>query len=244
MLVSFFAVSLVYGIVGTVVALILSPLQCIKILRQDTGHSYYSLFHTIIKEEGVLYFYRAAMLYAMMNFLSNFSFGIADVTSVFLSHNNPMLRLAVRIFVGGFVETLLTFYVEIKEILKNKEHYSKSEFVYFSEVSLLLLLRNSVVWIGSAVSMLLFELYHFNFYTAFLISLVLGLIFSVLSLPLDVFSTVMCGTSRKSFSENICVVYRSHKQKLFYGATIRTIQVTAFTIATAITGMILQLVYY
>lgn len=80
---------LFFGLLAALAAFIISPVQYLKIIRQETGAAYTKILKTTLREKNPLkVFYRGALPYTIMNFLSNAAFGLSDYISNLILHSN------------------------------------------------------------------------------------------------------------------------------------------------------------
>lgn len=227
---------MVFGATSAILALLISPLQYVKIMKQETGKHYLVICRDSYRNYGIAIFFRAAIQYAMLNFVSSASFGISHYFSSKAISQVASFSIALapvlRSLIGGFMETLLTFQIEIKEINKNKGNNSKNE-RNFLTIILLVFLRNSLFWLGATSA---FELSgHAQLppsYT-FWLTFVFGLVAGVISTPVDALATRICGSQERiGVVKSLYRILRYDRDIAFAGTFVRIVQIILYTVLT------------
>lgn len=240
----FFA-GLIYGLISAITAIFLTPLQYIKVQRQDTQISYKDVIGNAMKNHAnkIGIFFCGCVPYVILNFISSASFGIFDYLSNFITtnwHCCIITTIIVRTLIGGLGETLGTIYFEIKEVIQNKEiKYAETNFV---TILVLIFLRNSITWFAAILVYELAEKYHFSQIDSIIYSFILGIIFGVLTTPFDVLITRNCGVvKQESLWQQIHhIICESKYDETFSGASIRLIQIGVYSVTTLLTMMFLK----
>ncbi|ACT69847.1 hypothetical protein ACJZTR_03850 [Neorickettsia risticii] len=243
MLLSFFLVPLVYASFAGVVAFAIAPLQYLKIIRQETAASYSSIFFRAFGKSGAIgIFFGGALPYVTMNFLANLSFGLSDRISeiVLPVQYGILIGIFVRAFLGGAIETVLTIYPEVREIVRNKGDLA---FGKGRALSILFpaFLRNSVAWLGATSSYEISTKLCLSMDTSLILSVILGLVFGIISIPLDVMVTQSCAAKEElTLIRRMLLVATDSSSKFLLGSTIRILQISIYTTVTVLTTFILR----
>lgn len=243
--------ALVFGVLAAILAILISPLQFLKIQKQETGQNYLTLLKARYKQYGVLVFFSGAIPYALLQFFSSASFGVSEFFSTVILNQLGMqvsfIAVLFRTLMAGVIETSSTIFFEMKEIEKNKinllEADPKVKTIFFP-----LLLRNSFYWLGSLVSIYIIKVLEikYSYCTChtenILISFFIGVIFAVLTIPFDVVTTQNLGSS-----DNLSILQRLKKNvfeggyvEIFRGSLMRILISTCFTICTVLTDKIIR----
>lgn len=234
-----------FGSVAALVAIIVTPLQFLKIMRQQTGWTYSYIFHHEKKLYGPSVFYRALIPYVAMSFLINAAFGISEHFSVKFLHlfliENTFWGMIFRALAAGLLETIFTIRAEVIEITKNKIDLMKTKGTIIS-ILVPAFLRNTIAWLGALLSLYFILKFNISFYNGMIIAFIIGLIISILSLPFDVITTQNCGDIQKlSVIQRMKKIIKERGYKGAYaGSLMRIIQITLFTIGTTISELILH----
>ncbi|KYH12838.1 hypothetical protein [Neorickettsia sp. 179522] len=244
MLLSFFLVPLVYASFAAVVAFAIAPLQYLKIIRQETASSYSSIFFCAFEKGGAAIgiFFGGAIPYVTMNFLANLSFGFSDRISeiVLPVQYGILVGIFVRAFLGGAIETLFTIYPEVREIVRNKGDLAVGKGRVLS-ILFPAFLRNSVAWLGATSSYEISTRLFLSLDKSLFLSVVLGLVFGVISIPLDVLVTQNCAAREElPLLRRVLLVATDSSSKFFLGSTIRILQISIYTAVTVSTTFILR----
>jgi hypothetical protein len=240
-----------FGFTSMILALIISPLQFLKIQRQASSSSYFSILKNYYEKHGLSIFFIGAIPFALLQFFSSGAFGFANILINKIIFNFNLEFNVVSILIGtliaGFFETLATFFFEMKEIEKNKVNLLETS---GSAASIVfpLFLRNSLYWVGSLASIFILNLiekkYYINLSTnlIFLISFLTGLIWAVLTIPFDLVVTQAFGSSEKLgiFDRLKKNIFEGGYQEIFKGSFMRVIMSTLFTIAIVLTEYFLK----
>jgi hypothetical protein len=189
-----------FGITGVIIAILVNPLQFLKIIRQQTGKKYKEIIADNYQKYGIKVFYRSLIPYMMLNFLVNAAFGISEFfMNLLLSPYNlqlTILGIIIRIISASFFETLLTARSEVKAIAKNKGNLMIED----GKVSAILpaiIARNAVNWMGALFSVYFIHLFELNYLHGFILSFFVGIIFAIATLPFDIVATHNCGDIEK-----------------------------------------------
>ena len=238
MLLDLITEGLFFGLLAAVVAFFISPLQYLKIIRQDTGVTYSQVISDALSHKQPLkIFFRAALPYTLMNFLSNMSFGFSNHLSNLILEENYFLFTGVmlRSLLGGIIETILTIYPEIDEILKNKGDLKKNRKNNIIKISFPIFLRNSIAWVGTTLSYEILVKFSMGVGQSTIVSFIIGIIFGIISLPFDVITTQNCGSHEKLNSiQRFFRIVDQDKTVLLSGTIIRVLQISIFTVVTVL----------
>ncbi|AHX11804.1 hypothetical protein NHE_0885 [Neorickettsia helminthoeca str. Oregon] len=237
-----------FGSFAAVAAVLMSPLQFLKVIKQQTGESYSKIATDTFRTEGVAAFFRGALPYAIMNFLSSMSFGISEVIAdnllKFFVHST-LFAVFFRSVFGGCCETLCSLPSEMREISRNKGSLMESR-ATFGSVMLPILFRNMIFWSASVTSYEISVAYHFNLLCTTFTGFSFGVLAAFLSIPLDVVATRDCGalTNRGIFGHLTAIL--SGEERINYllrGTSIRIVQVAMFTLVTVLTMFLFEAVF-
>lgn len=225
----------VFGIFAAIFSIFITPLQVIKVIKQQTNNSYYSIAQALLKSSWKDFF-RGVKFYSIMNFYSNFSFGVGSyIADKFITAETLIsYRIFLRLILGGSLETLFTVYSEVKQITESKGTSIKVK-VKILPLLLPLLCRNSLAWVGPACAYEFANLYHLSSFTALLLSFSLGLLSAAISVPFDVLTTLLCGAE---LNNRWKIIKTLKEERLFSGLVIRLIQTALFAIVTFLTMLI------
>lgn len=237
-----------FGAISAVISGLISPLQFLKVQRQQTGKSYREIFYTEKKLHGLWVFYRGWIPYSAMNFYSSAAFGISEFLSIkflaFYDMENTITGILFRIIAAGLLETTVTITSEIKEITRNKINLMEVKGT-ISSILMPVYLRNTFSWVGTLVSMYficrLVDHFHLSFSHKILIAFICGLISSIVGLPLDVITTQSCGAKEKlSLFKRAQKIIQTNSSAIFHGSLMRISILTISTIVTVIVEIILN----
>jgi hypothetical protein len=235
--------AMIFGVSGGIGAFFISPLQYLKVVRQETNMKYCSIAQNSYRNYGIAVFFRGAIPYTLLNFISSFAFGISDyLSSSFLLHlainlsiENIFISIVIRAIFGGLVETFTTIYFETKEIAFNKgdlmSHPAK-----IMQIFGFVLLRNVIFWVGSALSFELSLRLKISYCFSGIIAFIIGIIVGIISTPFDVLATLACGSSEdKNFCErSIDFFIYSKFSNIFSGCSIRLFEVAFYTMISSL----------
>lgn len=238
-LIDMFIVGIFFGLSSALVAILISPLQFIKVNRQATGFSYTKIIYSTIKIKGVRAFFRGAIPYGIMNFLSSMAFGFSQYFSNSLPLEVYLNILGVIIFrsvLAGVIETIFSIHAELREISLNKGSLIISK-PKVSNIFMAILLRNIIFWMGALISFELEDKLKLTKFMGIILSLVFGIICAVLTITLDVVATQNCGSLNKIgvWSRFKKLFKKTDEDLLLAGVVIRIIQVGIFTASTVVT---------
>ena len=227
--------SLLFGITAAIIAVLISPLQFIKIIRQETLNGYKIIIANAFNQGKLKIFFRGAAPYALLQFISSAAFGFSDFLSNIILQNNKNLLLAVliRSLLGGTLETIATISTEVREISRNKGELMKKKGKP-SSILLPIWIRNSIFWIASTLS---FEIYQYTNITASqsaILAFFLGIIAGIFSIPPDLLATQNCGAEQNmtAIARLNMIIKQNGIDKTFAGTKIRIIQIALFSLTT------------
>lgn len=231
-----------YGTVSAVFAMLISPLQFLKIIRQQTGKNYSTIFYDTMNRSGPLTFFRGAIPYATMNFFSSMAFGVSEYLSEYVIQVTllPLLiAIIVRATLGGVMETAFSSYSELKEIAKNKGSLINARPRLLS-ILVPILIRNIIFWYGSVISYEISIRYELNIFLSMVVAFALGVAFAICSITFDIIATQNCGdTEAKGVIQKLREILSSKSSgAIFAGSLMRIIQIGIFTITIVITMML------
>ncbi|QHD65505.1 hypothetical protein [Neorickettsia findlayensis] len=239
-----------FGSFSAVAAVLMSPLQFLKIMRQQTRSSYRKIALDTLSDGGLAPFFRGALPYAVMNFLSSMSFGISEAISAIAlkSFFHPTILFVVlfRSMLGGLLETLFSIWAEICEISRNKGTLMENK-ATLRGVALPILVRNMIFWSASVVSYEISIAYHMSLLSGTAVGLIFGIFAALLSIPLDVVATRNCGAHvRHGVLACVWAVFlgKEDAKYLLYGTIIRVIQIAMFTLVTLLTMFAFEAVFH
>lgn len=237
-------VACIYGIVAMVVALIISPLQFLKVQRQQTHRGYFHLFCDFVKSKGFLILYIGALPYAYMSFLSNFAFGFSDYFFTYIDRNivlSSFSRVMILSSIGGILETLFIFYPEVNEICSNKLYLLETDKKLYFRLIPDMVLRNSVSWIAVALMFEIDSIFNLSFVLSGFCGAIFSILFSLISIPLDIAITRNCGAKLHiNTVRMISSIIKQRKSYIFLGAMMRIIQIVIFTLTTFLTMVFIR----
>ncbi|WP_338364824.1 hypothetical protein [Candidatus Xenohaliotis californiensis] len=225
---------IVFGATAAILSLLIAPMQYLKIMRQETGKKYLNIAKNSYKMHGISVFFRAAIAYSLLNFVSSASFGVSNYFSNLLLKDKQLLFFApmLRSLLGGLIETLATLRIEIREINKNKGNNNKNETSLLT-MALLILMRNSVFWLGATISFEITKTFNLNAIIVFWLTLLTGLFAGILSTPVDAVATRVCGAEKTINIINAChQIIKGDRNIVFAGTVIRIQQIILYTILT------------
>ena len=228
---------LVFGVGSAIVAVILSPAQYVKVVKQELVLGYMRIITQSYNSGGLRIFFRGCGPYALMQFVSSFSFGVAEYLSniIILSMGSGiLLSVTLRAILGGALETVTTVYYEMQEIARNKGDLLLSK-VGVSQVFFVIFLRNILFWLAPSLSFELTSHFSLSYGEVFLLSCVLGLLAGIITTPLDVIATKNCGgTGDLSVLFRLRnIVRQGELEVVFAGAYIRVAQIMIYSIQAA-----------
>lgn len=232
-------VASIYGVFAAIVAFIISPLQFLKVQKQQTNRGYVDLLYDAVKLNGFAVLYIGAVPYTCMSFLSNLAFGFSDYLFFYINQHLTLFlfsRIFILSLIGGVFETVFIFYHEVNEVCRNKLNLIETSRKRYIKLIPVMIIRNSISWLSVA---LMFEL-DYAFHLPFVLSILFGIIFSILfsciSIPLDVVITRNCGAKIPvSTVKMISFLIQEKKSHLFSGAIMRILQIVIFTLITFLT---------
>lgn len=236
--------SLFFGTLSAITALTISPLQFVKIIRQETGKLYMKIVVLYLKEQGIKVFFRGAIPYTVMQFISSMSFGVTDyLSNLFLNNtSNFVSETFIRAGLGGVFETIVTIYYELKEITRNKGELIHSK-PSISSIIIPVCFRNTIFWCAAIIAYQLSLQFSLTTFTSLILAFTFGIVFALFSIPFDVVATQSCGAYEK-----MCMLTRLHKiilergkTHVFAGSLIRIIQIAIFSTVTELSMMLFQL---
>ena len=238
--------SATFGIIAAIIAVIISPLQFIKIIRQQTGKSYSKIIKENYKKYGIKVFYRGAYPYGKLQFLSSFSFGLSEFCCIFVLKKFNLELSFIAVFIraisAGLFETTFSVKAEMQEISRNKGELMKQKGTVASILEAIFI-RNVLFWMASLVSFYFINKISLNGLAGGLLAFVFGIIFAIITIPIDLVATHNCGDDEKhSVFSRIKKILTTEGcySSIYYGSFMRVIQISIFTVFTTITEMILR----
>ncbi len=236
----------IFGIVCAIVAAIISPLQFAKIIRQQTGEKYSEIFKRNYNTGGIKVFYRGAYPYGKLQFLSSASFGFSEFLCIFLlkkiNLESVILAIIIRALSASVFETAMTIKSEVQEISRNKGELMKVKGTIASSINAIFF-RNALFWMASLISGYLIEQLGISYISGILLSAVLGMLFAVITIPLDLVATQNCGDDEShSIISRMKKIIQDNNQysSIYRGSLMRIIQIGIFTVVTTFTGILLK----
>ena len=221
-----------FGGTAALLGVFLSPIQYLKILKQETHTPYSTILSQSIKRKGIKILFCSCIPFAQLNFLINGAFGIAYyISDIILAENSSAIISAItRAVLGSIIETLLTVNTEVREITRNKLEYMHKK----GRVASIVLpgfLRNMIPWFAAAFA---HEISIRTDWNGFVLSFALGLIAGIISTPLDVMVTQSCGAqdNMSMFSRMKIAVQTKGIESVYAGTAMRILQIVAFVMLT------------
>lgn len=236
---------LIFGVSSGMLAFFLSPLQFLKILRQETGCSYIEICKKYYRKGGFWIFFRGWRPYCAMQFLSSAVFGVSHYLSdlIFLEYRGASMSIEVMIrsVLGAIFETTITIETEMREIASNKQEYMKSTARASSVVSAIFL-RNTLFWVGGILAYCISSRTNAGYVVGASLAFIFGLLSGLLSIPLDAISTRNCGSDRRSsiIGGFITAYQRGGLSMLFSGASMRIFMIVCYTVESELVMMALK----
>ena len=243
--------SFIYGITAMILAYIISPLKFLAIQRQQTGFKYSDILKQKLKDYGYYIFYSGAIPYSIFQFISSASFGLSEILSdrflQAMSINATAIIIIFKILITGFIETVTTIYPEAKEIKKNKIGLMETSGTILS-VFTPVFIRNSLSWVGTILTIYTLQMLkqkygiEFNTFQFLCITLIMGVIFSFITVPFDVIVTQNFGSKDNlTFIERIRYnISNNNIDILFRGSTLRILMLALYTVCTVCIDKILH----
>lgn len=234
-----------YGVFSAITALFLAPLQYLKVHRQEFQTPYLQNIKKNFNRKNWANFFHGSVPYIVMNFISSASFGIFDYFSakmIFFLNSSILLTIFIRATFGGLGEALATCYFEFKTIIQNKDFEENKSNTNVSIAIILLIIRNAFIWSAAIIVFEISPLMHWNNCQSTIISIILGIIFGIISTPLDVLITRNCGTKlQESLWQQCKEILINYKQNgAFAGGLMRFIQMGIYSAVTLLTMLFLQ----
>ncbi len=233
----------IYGSAAALIGALVYPMQFLKVIRQQTGAEYLDIIEQNYKTSGVKNFYRGVFAYMIIQFFSNTSFAISEFFSLkFLSIYGAELTIfgiLFRGFLASILETAMTIKSEVDVISANKGELMKKS----GEISAIIasiFIRNSAIWFGSLWSIYFINKFHMNDLSSFFLSFVVGIIFGIISLPLDIVATHNCGDIEKLsiFQRLKKISFESDGYVAMYrGSIMRVIMMTCYSVGVVFVTM-------
>jgi hypothetical protein len=236
----------IFGSLSCITAIIISPLQFIKIIRQQTGDNYKNIIKANYKKSGIKIFYRGAYPYGQLQFLSSFAFGLSEFICIFFlkqyNLESSFTGILIRSISAGIFETAFTVKAEVQEISKNKGDLMKRKGTITSILEAIFM-RNTLFWMASLLSFYFIQKIHLTHFAGSLLAFVFGVVFGVITIPLDLVATQNCGDDEiHSVFSRIKKILNANGQysSMYYGSIARIMIISIFTIITTIIEMILR----
>lgn len=235
-----------FGGLSAITAIVISPLQFLKIIRQQTGGKYSVISKKYFEKEGIKPFFRGAMPYAKLQFFSSAAFGFSEFFMVMILKKFgievALIGILLRALSAGVLETSFTIRSEVKEISRNKGELMKKDGTVNSIIGAIFI-RNIVFWMGSLLTVYFIEKAHLSNSTGIVLSFGLGIIIAILTIPIDMAATHNCGDDVKySTFKRIRKIIQDGGgySSSYYGSLMRILQIAIFTLVTFVTEMILR----
>ena len=235
----------IFGLLSCITAIIISPLQFIKIIRQQTGNSYSKIIKKNYQQHGIKIFYRGAYPYGQLQFLSSASFGLSEFICIFFLKeyhiDTNLIGIFIRALSAGIFETAFAVKAEVQEISKNKGELMKRKGT-ISSILEAIFMRNALFWMASLLSLYFIQRMHLSHFSGSLLASLFGIVFGVITIPLDLVATHNCGDDERHsvFSRIQKIINEDHYSSIYYGSMMRVLIISIFTIVTTITEMILR----
>lgn len=235
----------IFGLFSCITAILISPLQFLKIIRQQTGEKYSNIIKSNYKKSGIKLFYRGAYPYGKMQFLSSFAFGMSEFCCIFIlrkfSLDTALIAVFIRSISAGIFETTFTAKAEVQEISKNKGELMKKEGEVFSILEAIFL-RNVLFWMASLLSFYFIQKANLSHEIGGLIAFIFGVIFAIITIPFDLIATHNCGDEENHsvFSRMKKIIKEEKYSSMYRGSLMRIILMSIFTIVTTLTEMLLR----
>lgn len=234
----------IYGLFAAIAAIFFTPLQYLKIQRQEFKDSYSQIISRTMRNGGIKIFFIGLTPYVILNFIVNGSFGIFDhISTLVINYINAALFLTIliRVVLGGCGETLGTIYFENKEIIRNKNTSNITRTDYLKLVSLICL-RNSMAWTASVIIFEMESIYHFSVFYSIFLSVCLGMVFGMLSTPLDVLITRNSGNIKKEsiVAQLKYILFETNYKETFAGGIIRFLAIGYYSAVTICTMLFMR----
>ena len=237
---------LYFGGLSAVAAIVISPLQFLKVIRQQNGYRYSTIIKQYFTKSGIKPFFRGAVPYAKVQFFSSAAFGFSEFFMVMIlkkfDADVTLLGIIMRAIAAGVLETALTIDAEVKEISRNKGELMKTPGTIKSVFGPLFI-RNIMSWVGSLVTIYFLNKMHLSNFTASILALVLGTVVAVITIPIDMAATQNCGDDIhcSTFARVKKIIQEGGGYSSSYrGSLMRIVQIAIFTVVTSITEMILR----
>jgi len=235
-----------YGGASALVAILVNPLQFLKIIRQETGEKYGEIAKRNYEKGGIRIFYRGLRAYVEIQFLVNVAFAFSEFFSIkWLSvyqYELTAVGIIVRAFSASILETLMTIKSEVSQIAKNKGELMKKD----GEVSSIItsiFVRNTINWFGSLWSIYFIHKLSLGDFGGFVFSFVVGIIFAILTLPFDIVATHNCGSLEKlSILQRLKkIAFESGGYSAMYrGSIMRIIMMTCYSVSIVLVSVYLM----
>lgn len=235
-----------FGGISALTAASVSPMQFLKIIRQQTGEKYFYIMKKYFLKDGFAPFYRGAYPYAKINLYSSAAFGVSEFFMIALlkkfGFEVTIIGTLSRALSAGILETLLTARSEVKEISRNKAEFMKSDGTVRSIIEMIFI-RNTLFWLGSLLSFYFISKSGLSDFSGTLLSFGLGIVFAIITIPFDIAATHSCGDDihYSTFKRIKKIVNEGNGYSAtFHGSIMRILQMAIFTSTTAITEMLLR----
>lgn len=221
-----------FGSTAALLGILISPVQYLKIIKQETHAAYLKILRQSIRDKGIKILFRSCIPFAQLNFLINGAFGIAHyISNMILDENSSVIVSAItRAILGSIIETLLTVNTEVREITRNKLEYMHKK-GRASSIIMPAFLRNAIPWFAAALA---HEISIRTDWEGFALSFILGLSAGIISTPLDVMVTQSCGAQDDMSMlrrMNIAVKTKGF-ESVYAGTAMRILQIIAFVMLT------------
>jgi hypothetical protein len=235
-----------FGGLSAITAIIISPLQFLKVIRQQTGAQYSEICQKYFKEDGLKPFFRGAIPYAKLQFYSSSAFGLNEFFMVMILKQFglevTLIGILIRALSAGVTETAFTVNAEVKEISRNKGELMKQDGTIKSIIESIFL-RNVLFWMGSLFTLYFINKANLSNFSGGILAFMLGIVIAIVTIPIDMAATHNCGDDTKySTFKRIKKIIQDGGgySSSYYGSLMRIIQIAIFTLVTSITEMILR----
>lgn len=235
-----------YGGISAITGILISPLQFLKIIRQQTGKKYLQICKEYFEKGGLKTFFRGAIPFAKLQFFSSSAFGVSEFFMVMLLKRFglevTLIGMLVRVLSAGTFETAFTVRAEVKEISRNKGELMKKDGTIMSIIEIIFM-RNTIFWMGSLFTVYFIDKIGLSNTVGMILSFILGIIVAVITIPIDMAATHNCGDNvRYSAFGRIKKIIQDGGgySSSYYGSLMRILQIAIFTLTTSITEMILK----
>ena len=231
---------LLYGVPIFIVALIISPVQFVKINRQNSNKlGYKDIIIQNYRSKGLKVFYSGGISYAVSIAVSVLVYPFALVIHKLYHIEYVFLSGLYLTLISSFLETAMSFIFVAKNILESK-FINKKNVNPFS-IFIPLFFRNSIIWASFSMIDVYIDSGLIEVKNAFFLTNFLGIISVYLSLPFDVYFSRKYGNEwyniKKFYEELKCFgIYN-----MFKGLLCRIIMVCIYNMVLVFIAYIKQI---